>query len=676
MSTPAKDVVRTTCPRDCYDSCGIAVVRRDGRIAKVLGDPAHPVSRGALCGKCAIAYNGVWRDPAARLASPLRRVGPKGSGRFEPVGWDEALDAIAGRLKRIVAEHGARSVLSTHYTGTCSLIANNFPNRFFHRLGATEVEPDTVCNNAGHVALDYTFGTSLKGFDPRTARDARCILIWGCNPSASGPHAHKHWLPESPARKIVIDPIRHETAKAADLHLQLFPGSDAALAFAMLHVLHREGLINRAFIADHTVGWGELEPMLASCTPEWGEAQTGVPARQIEEAARLYGSGPSLMWIGQGLQRQPTGGNVVRACSLLPAVTGNIGKPGAGIYYLNGKAATRGFDMAGLQGAKLRRDKVPSISHMHLAARLSDPGESRALFCWNMNIAASVPDQTRLLQALQREDLLTVVVDLFQTDTADYADFVLPAASFLEFDDIVASYFHISVAAQVKAAEPHGESLPNQEIFRRLSRAMGFNEPELFESDEALIAYQLGRALPGVSFEELAAAGTIEIGNAPVIFHADLRFPTPSGKIEIASDRAAADGFPRVAQPVSDSRPGNGHIRLLSPAASWLMNSSYGNDPTITGKLGPATITLHPDDVKARGLQVGSDVILRNSAGSITMRLAASDIVPPGSALTVKTPWIKQGGSGSNANVLNPGLVSDMGQSTALHGVEIEVLPG
>ncbi len=675
MTYTGKDVIRTTCPRDCYDSCGIAVVRREGRIAKVLGDPAHPVSRGALCGKCAIAYNGVWRDPAARLASPMRRVGPKGSGSFEPIGWDEALDEISTRLKRIVADHGAPSVLSAHYTGTCSLIANNFPNRFFHRLGATEVEPDTVCNNAGHVALDYSLGTSLVGFDPRTARDSRCILVWGCNPSASGPHAHKHWLPESPARKIVVDPVRNETANAADLHLQLHPGSDAALAFAMLHVLNRDGLINRTFIAEHTVGWNELEPMLAACTPAWGEAQTGVPARRIEEAARLYGSGPSLLWIGQGLQRQPQGGNIVRACALLPAVTGNIGKPGAGIYYLNGKAATRGFDMAGLQGVNLRREPVAPISHVHLASHLSDAARSRALFCWNMNIAASVPDQTRLLQALQREDLLTVVVDLFQTDTADYADFVLPAASFLEFDDVVASYFHISVAAQVKAAEPHGDSLPNQEIFRRLSRAMGYNEPELFESDEAIIAYQLGRAVPGMTFETLAAEGTIEIGSEPVIFHADLRFATPSGRIEIASTRAAADGFPRVAQPIADPRPANGRIRLLSPAAPWLMNSSYGNDPTIAAKVGPATVALHPDDVKARGLRAGADVVLRNTAGSIKMRLAVSDAVPPGSALTAKSPWLKRSEHGANVNVLNPGLMSDMGQSTALHGVEVEILP-
>src|SRR5258706_6575006 len=326
-----KTIVRTTCPRDCYDACGIAVVKRGNVITKVLGDPDHPVSRGALCGKCALAYNGAWRDPGQRLAHPLKRVGPKGEGRFTPVSWDVALGDIARRVKHITEGPGAASIFHTHYTGTCSKIAGNFPMRLFNRLGASEVEPDSICNLAGHVALDLVFGTSYTGFDPATAKDAACILVWGANPSASAPHAHKHWLPESPAKKIVVDPVRHATAAAADLHLQPFPGSDAALAFALLHVIRRAGLIDRAYLARNALGWEEIESQLDACTPAWGERLTGVPAALIEEAARLYGRGPSLMWLGQGLQRQPMGGNVFRPCALLPAATGNIGKPGAGI---------------------------------------------------------------------------------------------------------------------------------------------------------------------------------------------------------------------------------------------------------------------------------------------------------------------------------------------------------
>ena len=250
-----KEHVRTTCPRDCYDACGIVVIKRGGAITKVLGDPEHPVARGALCGKCALAYNGVYRDPEARLTTPLRRVGPKGArgamdqSRFEPIGWDEALETVAGRLKAIVDEAGAQAILHTHYTGTCSMVAGSFPGRFFNRLGATEVDPDSICNQAGHVALNYILGASTVGFDPRAAKDAACIVVWGANPHASAPHAHKHWLKEAPGKLIVIDPLRHPTAEQADLHLQPFPGSDAALAFALLHVIRRDGLLDKAYLA-------------------------------------------------------------------------------------------------------------------------------------------------------------------------------------------------------------------------------------------------------------------------------------------------------------------------------------------------------------------------------------------------------------------------------------------
>jgi anaerobic selenocysteine-containing dehydrogenase len=507
----ADEVVLTTCPRDCYDACGIAVAKRDGAIRHVRGDPAHPVSRGKLCRKCSIGYNGAYLDADARLTRPLRRVGAKGEGRFEPVSWDEAVGAIAGRLERL----DGHTVLNAHYTGTFALLSYFFPLRFFHRLGATEVDPDTICNKAGHVALEYVYGTSMNGFDPLTARDSACILVWGANPSASAPHAHEHWLPESPARVVVVDPVRTPTAETADLHLQPFPGTDAALAFALLHVAVRDGLADLSFLQEHTVGWDELEPLLTECTAKWGEAVTGVPAGLIEEAARLYARGPSLLWIGQGLQRQRTGGNVVRSIALLPAVTGNLGRPGAGFLYLNG-AESRRLDEDYLAAPHLGPEAPPPISHMGLVDRLEDSDRSQALFCWNINIAASNPQQRRLHEALAREDLFSVAVDLFPTDTTDYADVVLPAASFLEFDDLVASYFQLTLSAQVKVAEPLGESLPNMEIFRRLARAMGYQEPELFESDTELIATLLERSGIDEDFASLAAKGTVAISEAAV----------------------------------------------------------------------------------------------------------------------------------------------------------------
>ncbi|HUL10436.1 MAG TPA: molybdopterin-dependent oxidoreductase [Candidatus Acidoferrum sp.] len=668
----AKTTIRTTCPRDCYDSCGVLVVKRDGVVAKVLGDPDHPVSRGALCGKCAIAYNGVWRDPNARLLQPLRRTGRKGEGRFEPVSWDMALAAIAERLQGIVAQHGPASIWHTHYTGTCAKIAGGFPMRFFNRLGASEVVPDSICNMAGQVALDYVYGSAVTGFDPRSARDAACLLLWGVNPSASGPHAHKHWFKEARGTKIVVDPVRHGTAEAADLHLQPFPGSDAALAFALLHVIAREGLLDRRFLTEHAIGWDEVEPLLAPCTPAWGERQTGVPARLIEEAARSYGRGPSLLWLGQGLQRQPMGGNVMRACALLPAATGNIGKPGAGFYYLNG-SGRKGIRESVITAPRLRREPERSVSQMDLAATLEDPAKARALFCWNINIAASNPQQARLRRALEREDLFTVVVDAFQTDSADLADIVLPAAGFLEFDDLVSGYFHMTLSAQVKAMEPLGESLPNQEIFRRLARAMGYNEPELFESDAAILQRLLDGAGVAGGFAALAQAATIELWPEPLIQFADLKFPTPSGKIEIASARAAADGHPRTPLPLADARPDGGRLRLLSPATSWLMNSSYGNDPKIGEKLGRPTVVLHPDDAAARGIVDGDSVELSNETGRLTMNACVAPMMPAGVALARKSRWPKLTPQRANVNLLYDGRKADMGESTAVHGTEVTI---
>jgi anaerobic selenocysteine-containing dehydrogenase len=648
------------------------VIKRDGAIRHVRGDPNHPVSRGKLCRKCSIGYNGSFLDAEARLTQPLRRTGPKGEGRFEPIPWNRAIEEIAERLKEIEETAGSRTVFNAHYTGTFGLLGYSFPLRFFNRLGATEVDPDTICNKAGHVALEYVYGTSLVGFDPLTARDSTCILVWGANPSASAPHAHEHWLPESPGRVIVVDPVRTPTAEAADLHLQPFPGSDAALAFAFLHVIGRDGLVDEAFVEAHTVGWEELEPMLSECTPEWGEEATGVPAHLIEEAAENYGRGPSLLWLGQGFQRQRTGGNVIRACALLPAVSGNLAKPGTGFLYLNGTESRR-IDEDYLAGSRLGDGNPDPVSHMDLAGCLEDSGRSQALFCWNINIAASNPEQGRLHEALRREDLLTVAIDLFPTDTTDFADYVLPAASFLESDDLVASYFHLTLSAQVKAAEPMGDSLSNTEIFRRLARAMGYTDPELFESDSEVIATVLQRSGIGEDLSSLAVRGTVPIAREPIVQFADYAFPTPSGRVELASIRAEEDGLPRLPLPLVDPRPKDGRLRLLSPASPWLLNDSFANDAKIAKRIGPATVALHPDDAAERGLAEGDTALVANETGSLRLLVTLSDAVPPGVAYSPKGRWPKREPASANVNALNPGQRADMGDSTSVHGVEVTV---
>jgi anaerobic selenocysteine-containing dehydrogenase len=396
------------------------------------------------------------------------------------------------------------------------------------------------------------------------------------------------------------------------------------------------------------VGWDELEPVVKRCSPEWAAPITGLPAARIEEAARIYGRGPSLLWLGQGLQRQPTGGNVFRAVALLPVATGNLAKPGAGFLYLNG-GGRRGIDSDHIEAPHLRRGERRKVSHMDLVATLGDPMKARALVTWNINIAASNPDQARLHRALRDERLFHVAIDPFPTDTTDFADYVLPAASFLEFDDLVSPYFHLSMSAQVKALEPMGDALPNQEIFRRLARAMGYTEPELYEDDRSALDI-LCRQVGLKDFASLSARGTVDLWPEPVPQFADLRFPTPSGRIEIASESAAADGHPRLPQPIADARPKDGLVRLLSPASVWLMNSSYNEDPKVAEKLGAETVTINPADATRLGLQGGDTVIAENETGRLELRVSIGDVVPAGVALSHKSRWPKLSTQRANIN--------------------------
>jgi anaerobic selenocysteine-containing dehydrogenase len=667
-----EELIRTTCPRDCYDACGALVVRRAGAIHAVRGDPDHPVSRGRLCRKCTLGYNGAFPDPAARLTTPLIRSGPKGTGTFREASWDEAVALVARRLTAVVDGPGPEAILNTHYTGTFAQLGYGYGLRFVNRLGATEVDPDTVCNLAGHIALDYLYGSSEIGFDPRTAADAACILVWGANPSSSAPHADEHWLAEAPGTIVVVDPIATGTAQRADLHLQPFPGADAALAFALLHVLVRDGLADRSFLAEHATGFDELETVVETCTPAWGERTTGVPAADIERAAHLYGPGPSLLWLGQGMQRQSMGGNAMRSCALLPAVSGNVGRAGTGFLYLNG-AGRRGVDGGYVTGEHLAARPRPTISQMDLAERLEDPQRAQALLAWNINIAASNPQQARLRAALAREDLFTVVIDIFGTDTTDLADVVLPAASFLECDDLVFSYFDLSVSAQVQAGDPPGEALPNPEVFRRLAAAMGYTEPELFEPDRAVLEELLRGTGIGMDFAALSKVGTVPYGGEPIVQFPGGVVPTPSGRVEIASDRAQADGHPRLPFPHADPRPAGDMLRLLSPASPWLLNDSFANDAKVAQRIGAPKVALHPLDAAERGLAAGDAVVLSNATGRLELELELSEALPRGVAFSPKGRWPKREAARANVNVLNPGTKADMGDSTAVHGVEVRV---
>ena len=669
-----EQLIKTTCPRDCYDGCGIVVHKRNGDILKVKGNRDHPSTQGPLCAKCAVSYNGVWLDENARLLYPLKRSGKKGSGNLERISWDEALAEIAGRFGDIARDHSTDQIYHTHYTGTCSVIAGQFPKRFFDHIGATEVDPDTICNAAGHTALNYVFGDSVSGFDPRTAKDSKCILIWGANPAHCGPHVYQHWLHEHGAKVIVVDPVRTKTAASADLHLQVRPGADAALAFSMLHIMKRESLVDENYIKHHVQGYEEVLPSIQKCTPEWGQSKTGIPTKLIEEAARSYASGPSLLWLGQGLQRQPQGGNIFRACAMLPAITGNIGKPGAGFYYLNDTIGIGGRRGAPSVYKKPELNDGPSpVSQMDIPSLLQDPSAIQSYVVWNCNPLASNPNQTSMKKGLAREDLFTVVIDCFMTDTADYADIVLPAASFLEFDDVCSSYFHLMIGAQVQCRMPMGESLPNQEIFRKLSSTMELQDPALYEDDRSIIEQTLWESGIQETWQELTEQGWAYITDKPLILWSAGRFSTPSGKIEIASERAEADGLSRLPQANTDPEPTNGKLRLISPAADWLMNSSFGNDRNVLKMMGPGTVTCHPQTASDLGISDGDQVLLSNEQGELQLTARLSDITTPGALVVYKSRWLKMEKNPANVNILCIARKTDMGESTSVHATEVTV---
>ena len=662
---------KTTCPRDCYDRCGILAVVRDGRVAGIRGDPDSPVSRGMLCAKCTIAYNGVWLDPARRVTQPLRRTGPKGEARFTEISWDEALDTVANRLQAIARDHGADKVLHAHYQGTYSAIACNFPCRFFHRYGATEVDPSTICDKAGHVALQGMFGTSFEGFDTRSRDDASCLVLWGVNPSHGGPLTDRFWVGGFSGTRIVIDPVRTLTFAQADIHLRPRPGTDSALAYGLLRLLSDAGRFDRNFLRDHVQGWQAVDAQIARTEPGAVADITGVPCHAMKRAADAMGAGPALYWLGIGLQRQRSGGDTVRAASLLAVATGSLGRRGGGLLYMNGYGV-HGIDQDAFQRCAAVAEPPARIGHMGLAQALEDPSRSRAFFNWNTNVAASAPQQRRLHSALRREDLFTVVIDPFLTDTARFADIVLPAAHFLEFDDLVFSYFYDTVSAQVAVQRPEGSALPNQEIFRRLAARMGFADPDLHTSDGDMMRGLLACAAPGLDLPALRAAGTVFPRPTRVQFESR-RFPTPSGRIEIDAPVFAQAGLgPAPAWPPVPGRS-PGVLQLLSPSAYWLMCSSYGNDPRIRELLGEASVVLHPDDADRLGILPGDRVRLHSSCDSVEFLAKTSEDVLPGTAVTAKSRWPGFEREGLNVNALNPGLSADLGEGTAVNSLEVRI---
>jgi anaerobic selenocysteine-containing dehydrogenase len=678
------DVIRAVCPHDCPDTCSMLVTVDDsGRATRIAGDPEHAFTQGFLCTKVSKYLERTYHD--GRLLYPQIRTGAKGEGKFRRATWDEALDLIASRLRSVVDEHGAQAILPYSYAGTMGLIqGESMDRRFFHALGASLLER-TICASAGAEALNVTYGTRM-GTDPETVGEAKLIFLWGTNTLTANPHL---WpfirkAKDNGAKLVCLDPLRTRTALASDEHIPLRPGSDAAFALSMMHVIFRDGLEDRSYLESMTLGWEALrDRVLRDYAPEKVAPICRVEPSVIEDLAHRYATTrPTFIRLNYGLQRHAGGGSAVRAISLLPAVTGAWNDVGGGCL-LSTSGTFQGLRTSALE----RKDLSPPGTRMLNMTRLGealtkiDDPPVKALVVYNSNPGAIAPDRENVIAGLKRDDLFTVVLEHFQTDTADYADVLLPATTQLEHDDLHKAYGHLYVMYNRRAIEPLGEALPNSEIFRRLAARMNLDAPELRESDESMMREVL-RGMP-FTLEELKERSYIrlDVGSPHLPYRMGVRVPTPSGKIEIASERAAAKGLDLLPEYVPPYESGERDpelakrfpLALISPPAHSFLNSTFVNVASLRRSAGKPTLEIHADDAQRRGINGGERVTIFNDRGSFTAEAVITDRVRPGVVVAPSIWWAKLSDDGRNANHTTSQAVTDIGNGATFFDNLVEV---
>lgn len=696
MSTTPLKVVRAVCPHDCPDTCGMLVTVQDGRAINLRGDPDHPFTRGFLCQKVTRYLERVYHPD--RLQWPLRRVGPKGSGQFTRITWDEALDAIADCFRSIAASaDGPQAILPYSYAGTMGLLqGSSLDRRFFHRLGASLLDR-TICATAGAAGCNVSLGTRAV-LDPETVVHARYIINWGSNTSVTNMHlwALMHQARKAGAKIVTIDPYQCKTATRSDWWLPIRPGTDAALALGLMHIIWRDGLQDDDYLHRYCLGVEELrERALKEYPPETTAGITGIPTTDIERLAHEYATTrPALIRLNYGLQRHAGGGMAVRTLVCLPAVIGAWRHTGGGALLSTSKLYP--WNSAALERPDLIRPGTRTINMVQLAEALNGelPGPSvRALYVYNSNPAAVCPDQGRVIKGLKREDLFTVVHEQFPTDTVDYADIVLPATTQLEHFDIHGSYGHMYVQTNEPAIEPLFEAKSNNDVFRLLARRFGF-EPQLFEvSDEELADRALQVApspiLPssaspfrGITLERLQREGPIRL-NLPKDYapFAKGNFPTPSGKCEFVSESLAAQGIDPLAgytPPFEDplTRPdlaARYPLQMVSPPAPSFLNSTFVNIDSLRKAAGEPTVEIHPRDAAARSIHDGQWVRVFNDRGGFRARAKVGETVKAGVVVTQAIWWNKYASDGVNCNRTTSSRLTDLGGGATFFDNLVEV---
>jgi anaerobic selenocysteine-containing dehydrogenase len=683
-------VVHAVCPHNCPDTCGMRVTVEDGRAVRVEGDPDHPVTRGFLCAKVNRYVEHVYGE--RRVLYPHRRVGPKGSGRFARIGWDEALSEIAARFKAIVGECGGEAILPYSFSGTLGLLNNSSMDyRFFHRLGATLLDR-TICTAAADEGYRYSLGERI-GTDVELFPEARLIVCWGTNPVTSNPHLipFVKEAQERGATFVVIDPRRTRTAERADWHLAPRPGSDAALALGLMHVIIAEGLHDEEYVEDYTLGFEELRERAAQYPPERVAELTGISAEEIVRLARLYATTkPAVIHLRYGMQRHSNGGMIVRTIALLPALVGAWRDPAGGILMTSRDGF--GINEAALRRPDLLYGKQPRhVNMIQLGEALLSATEPpiQALYVYNADPVASTPESGKVLAGLAREDLFTVVHDPYWTDTTRWADIVLPATTQLEHTDLHRALGNYYIQLNRPAIAPLGESRPNTEVFRLLAARLGFDEPCFRDSDEDLIDQALASEHPwmaGITRELLEREHRAKL-RLPGRFapFAAGGFGTPSGKVEFFSARMAAEGYDPLPThlPLVESAEATPELHarfpltLISSKAHHFLNSSFNDVPTLTRREGRPTLELHPQDAAARGIADGDAVRVFNDRGACRLHARVTDGVQPGVAVSPATWWPSAFADGNGINALTSDRAADMGGGATFYTnlVQVERCP-
>ncbi|MFJ4949548.1 molybdopterin-dependent oxidoreductase [Streptomyces sp. NPDC088760] len=681
---PGLKIVPGACPLDCPDGCSWQVQVEDGTAVGLRGTPDHPYTRGTLCVKVN-QYLEHTRAPD-RLLHPLRRTGRKGEGRFERISWDEALDEIAGRLSEVIDRYGGEAIWPYQGTGNLGYIQGlqgRAGSRLWNTLGASRHDM-TICSVAGLVGTAYTLGTS-RGMDPEDLRHSRLILLWGTNTLTTSHHLWKvvAEAQRSGAHVVAIDPVLTRTARLADEHLPINPGTDAALALGLLHVVVSLGAEDRAYLAEHTLGWPEFRARIEQFTPERTARICGLPVESVVRLGeRLAVTRPTGMKAAQGIQRHAGGGMALRTLAALPGVTGDWKYPGGGLAY-----STDGY-FGGDREALYRDDLLPgpvrSLSMTRLGEALTtvDDPPVKALFVYGANPAAAVGGQGAVRAGLLREDLFTVVMEHFHTDTVDYADIVLPATMQPEHADLHDGYGHLYITWNEPAVEPPGACASTTETFRRLAARLGLEDPCLYASDEELARELLAGGHPslaGIDLDRLRSEGWARLNYPSPFLPFAEGFPTPSGKLEFVSAAAAADGHDPLCgytppqEAADEDLARRFPLVLISSASHFFLNTTFGNKESLIRRAGGPTVELHPDDAAARELTEGQRVRVFNDRGAFTAELRVGRSVRPGVASTTKGHWSRLMGGAPGVNATVAERDADMGGGAVYHDNRVEV---